>query len=156
MLVISCFGKLPMQNFILHRYYGQTLKKKICMMPFITIRKEKDDLERLANRLIKSKKQVLIKKITLLFTLFVSFTSLAQRDLPLDPSIQYELADINVTGTSTYNENTVIAFTGLRVGEKLYLPGEKISNVIKKLWGCLLYTSPSPRDRTRSRMPSSA
>ena len=26
-----------------------------------------------------------------------------------------------------------------------------------ELWGyCLLYTSPSPRDRTRSRMPSSA
>ena len=25
-----------------------------------------------------------------------------------------------------------------------------------QLWGCLLYTSPSPRDRTRSRMPSSA
>ena len=25
-----------------------------------------------------------------------------------------------------------------------------------KLNGCLLYTSPSPRDRTRSRMPSSA
>ena len=24
------------------------------------------------------------------------------------------------------------------------------------LWYCLLYTSPSPRDRTRSRMPSSA
>ena len=24
------------------------------------------------------------------------------------------------------------------------------------LFGCLLYTSPSPRDRTRSRMPSSA
>ena len=25
-----------------------------------------------------------------------------------------------------------------------------------KYYGCLLYTSPSPRDRTRSRMPSSA
>ena len=24
------------------------------------------------------------------------------------------------------------------------------------IYGCLLYTSPSPRDRTRSRMPSSA
>ena len=24
------------------------------------------------------------------------------------------------------------------------------------VWNCLLYTSPSPRDRTRSRMPSSA
>ena len=26
----------------------------------------------------------------------------------------------------------------------------------KRWWTCLLYTSPSPRDRTRSRMPSSA
>ena len=31
---------------------------------------------------------------------------------------------------------------------KIYLDGEDIT--------CLLYTSPSPRDRTRSRMPSSA
>eukprot|EP00657_Telonema_sp_P-1_P011298 TRINITY_DN6301_c0_g1_i1.p1 TRINITY_DN6301_c0_g1~~TRINITY_DN6301_c0_g1_i1.p1 ORF type:complete len:146 (+),score=79.94 TRINITY_DN6301_c0_g1_i1:112-549(+) len=28
--------------------------------------------------------------------------------------------------------------------------------LIKMIEGCLLYTSPSPRDRTRSRMPSSA
>ena len=28
--------------------------------------------------------------------------------------------------------------------------------LILNLNGCLLYTSPSPRDRTRSRMPSSA
>ena len=27
---------------------------------------------------------------------------------------------------------------------------------LRVLWFCLLYTSPSPRDRTRSRMPSSA
>ena len=33
-------------------------------------------------------------------------------------------------------------------------------NALAQRWwdpqGCLLYTSPSPRDRTRSRMPSSA
>ena len=29
-------------------------------------------------------------------------------------------------------------------------------SLLKKLESCLLYTSPSPRDRTRSRMPSSA
>ena len=29
-------------------------------------------------------------------------------------------------------------------------------NKITEIIGCLLYTSPSPRDRTRSRMPSSA
>ena len=28
--------------------------------------------------------------------------------------------------------------------------------VAVRVWPCLLYTSPSPRDRTRSRMPSSA
>ena len=35
---------------------------------------------------------------------------------------------------------------------------EKFSQVIgiEEYQGCLLYTSPSPRDRTRSRMPSSA
>ena len=27
---------------------------------------------------------------------------------------------------------------------------------LRSVYGCLLYTSPSPRDRTRSRMPSSA
>ena len=97
-------------------------------------------MERRANKLIKEKKQVLIKKIILLLVFFASLTTLAQRDLPLDPTVQYELADINVTGTTTYNENTVIAFTGLKVGDKLYLPGEKISNVIKKLWGLELFS----------------
>ena len=50
----------------------------------------------------------------------------------------------------------------LRVGEMIkqalsmiFLKDEaKLPNVQTK--GCLLYTSPSPRDRTRSRMPSSA
>ena len=32
----------------------------------------------------------------------------------------------------------------------------KKNKVFKSYIGCLLYTSPSPRDRTRSRMPSSA
>ena len=40
------------------------------------------------------------------------------------------------------------------------IPDEKTLNRLKvtpaMYLGCLLYTSPSPRDRTRSRMPSSA
>ena len=34
--------------------------------------------------------------------------------------------------------------------------GEHSDVVLKEMYSCLLYTSPSPRDRTRSRMPSSA
>ena len=33
---------------------------------------------------------------------------------------------------------------------------EEYQNELPGYRGCLLYTSPSPRDRTRSRMPSSA
>ena len=44
---------------------------------------------------------------------------------------------------------------------KLGVPGETLDKVSNRLhdpkeYACLLYTSPSPRDRTRSRMPSSA
>ena len=39
------------------------------------------------------------------------------------------------------------------LGEEVYA---KITDINKKVDICLLYTSPSPRDRTRSRMPSSA
>ena len=35
------------------------------------------------------------------------------------------------------------------------IPPQLISNT-HLIYSCLLYTSPSPRDRTRSRMPSSA
>ena len=39
----------------------------------------------------------------------------------------------------------------------LFLFRGKRGDYFKALyWDCLLYTSPSPRDRTRSRMPSSA
>ena len=40
-----------------------------------------------------------------------------------------------------------------RISEKKFL---RKSNNIKSLEGCLLYTSPSPRDVEESRMPSSA
>ena len=38
-----------------------------------------------------------------------------------------------------------------------YHPAHGLRAAIRNLWdGCLLYTSPSPRDATLSRMPSSA
>jgi histidinol dehydrogenase len=42
--------------------------------------------------------------------------------------------------------------------EALELDAETVLTLAERegLWACLLYTSPSPRDRTRSRMPSSA
>ena len=56
-------------------------------------------------------------------------------------------------------------FPGYLVSVGLYLvvvsmllmqPDVGMTILISVVWGCLLYTSPRPRDRTRSRMPSSA
>ena len=46
-------------------------------------------------------------------------------------------------------------------GNKLKITGHDedvklASDALKKLYDCLLYTSPSPRDKRQSRMPSSA
>ena len=52
----------------------------------------------------------------------------------------------------------VIGTTGFSVEEKALLKAaaKDIAIVFAPNMSCLLYTSPSPRDRTRSRMPSSA
>ena len=42
------------------------------------------------------------------------------------------------------------------VNEILAIIGNKEEDISDLIKACLLYTSPSPRDRTRSRMPSSA
>ena len=43
-----------------------------------------------------------------------------------------------------------------KTSEKLDEAAKKTSKKAEEVSSCLLYTSPSPRDRTRSRMPSSA
>ena len=56
-----------------------------------------------------------------------------------------------------FNEKTIIGFMSFAV-----MTMYSITDLITGYMGmelpinCLLYTSPSPRDRTRSRMPSSA
>ena len=55
------------------------------------------------------------------------------------------------------NFNTLLQLLQIR-GNIVYENGPmKIEQTLgNTAFGCLLYTSPSPRDRTRSRMPSSA
>ncbi len=52
----------------------------------------------------------------------------------LDTGKRYTIGEITVRGSQSFNELTVIAFSGLKKGEEIFIPGERISNVIKKLW----------------------
>ena len=53
---------------------------------------------------------------------------------------------------------SIPTFRGLRDEQMAREPVQALARLSKeaRLRACLLYTSPSPRDRTRSRMPSSA
>ncbi len=73
------------------------------------------------------------------FCLFFTTTSQAQ-DLPLANGKEYTIGEITVTGTTSYNDQTVLAYAGLRPGEKIFLPGDRISKVLKKLWDSNLFS----------------
>ncbi len=52
----------------------------------------------------------------------------------------YMLADIEISGESKFTKNQIMRFTGLRMGEKLEIPGTKINNALKKLWKSNLFS----------------
>ena len=68
----------------------------------------------------------------------------------------------NIGGRSVSTNNKILAYSEDTLSRRIYTirfkdleTGEMLPDVIENT-SCLLYTSPSPRDRTRSRMPSSA
>ncbi len=61
------------------------------------------------------------------------FQAKAQDRIPFDQGKTYILADIDVTGKVTFNKQNVILYSGLEKGQNVTVPGEEISNAIKKL-----------------------
>jgi len=47
---------------------------------------------------------------------------------------EYQIADIQVTGIQFLDPNALISITGLKVGDKIKVPGSEISSAIQKLW----------------------
>ncbi|HCX23208.1 MAG: outer membrane protein assembly factor BamA [Flammeovirgaceae bacterium] len=47
---------------------------------------------------------------------------------------EYEIADIEVSGVEFLDNNALISLSGLRVGDKVKIPGDQISTAIDKLW----------------------
>jgi outer membrane protein insertion porin family len=48
--------------------------------------------------------------------------------------VEYEIGGITVSGSKYLDHNALISITGLKVGDKIQIPGETISAAIKKLW----------------------
>lgn len=52
----------------------------------------------------------------------------------------YEIGGIKVTGANFSDDNAIIAIAGLKVGDKIRVPGEDIFKAIKSLWKLRLFT----------------
>ena len=46
----------------------------------------------------------------------------------------YEIAGITVTGAQYLDPQVLVMLSGLQVGETISVPGDKITNAIRKLW----------------------
>jgi outer membrane protein insertion porin family len=100
----------------------------------LVIKKENVDLEKQVNKL--NDFLVLQKRIKIVLTLLVfgSFSQIkAQERIPFDQGRKYILADVSVIGKISFNEQTVVTFSGLQKGQEITVPGEEISGAIKKL-----------------------
>ncbi len=79
---------------------------------------------------------VLNKSIKAVLTLLLlgSFSQIKAQDrVPFDQGKKYILANVAVTSKISFNEQTVVTFSGLTKGQEITIPGEEISAAIKKL-----------------------
>jgi len=89
-----------------------------------------------------------MRKFLLIFFVAACFVAEAQfrrtRPQPAKPldesSLNYAnpqeffIGGIDITGLNILDKNALISLSGLRVGDKIKIPGDKISNAIRKLW----------------------
>lgn len=76
---------------------------------------------------------------------FVTRPALAQTQIGgesvnMDQPTEFTIGGISVTGTNNFDAEAVILFTGLSVGDKITIPGDRISQAIKNLWKQQLFS----------------
>ena len=76
-----------------------------------------------------------IKIISLIAVLF-SHMTFSQNSIE-----KYNIGKIEVSGNTSFSPITIVTFSGLKEGDAINIPGEKLSTAIKKLWGSNLFSS---------------
>ena len=99
-------------------------------------------MERQANKLQSKFYTKLFSVALVLFALFFGSNanaqtqndSIASNNAAFEKGKEYILGGISVTGLVKFSEETVKVFTGLRNGQTIKLPGDKLTSAIKKLY----------------------
>ena len=92
-------------------------------------------------------------KYTLAVAEYGNFTTASEKCFVTQPTLSMQVQKLEEElGVTIFNRSTK-PLQVTEVGEKVLIQARKI---VEESSSCLLYTSPSPRDRSLSRMPSSA
>ncbi len=59
----------------------------------------------------------------------------------LEKNKKYLLGGISVVGNETISEQSILIFSGLNSGQRLKIPGDKLSSAIKRLWSSKLFSN---------------
>lgn len=81
------------------------------------------------------------RNIFILILIFIIGPSLLAQEYSFDTGKSYVIGEIEVTGNTSFGSQTIVAYSGLRKDDIIKIPGEKISNAIKKLWRSNLFSS---------------
>ena len=49
--------------------------------------------------------------------------------------VEYEIAEISISGTEFLDNNALLSLSGLKTGDRIKIPGDEITNGLKKLYG---------------------
>ena len=81
-------------------------------------------------------------KIISIFILFFlsSFFAFSQDPVDYTEPKEYEIGGIEVIGSGARDPNAIKSVAGLKKGDIVKIPGDKITNAIKKLWKLRLFT----------------
>jgi len=61
-------------------------------------------------------------------------TGISENNLNYTNPAEYTIAGIEVTGLNILDKSAMVSLTGLKVGDKIKIPGDAISNAIRSLW----------------------
>ena len=84
-------------------------------------------------------KKTSIKIIMVMFFCIYSFNVFSQVEGFVSGK-EYILDSISIKGLKNFNNQTVISYSGLKLGQKIFLPGEETGLIIRKLWKLELFS----------------
>lgn len=83
---------------------------------------------------------ILYLKYFLVTLFFICSIGVQAQELPYSNGKKYTLGGISILGNTSFNEQTIVTYSGLTKGKEITIPGEEISAAIKKLWKSKLFS----------------